>query len=213
MLTLVLVWACFGLSWNVLSGMTGLISFGHASFFGLGAYTTVLLANQFNVSPWLSLPLATLIGAAAGLIIGLPTFRLRGHYFALSMLAYPACDALRVRMARLPGGHASAEARERLGLHAVRRSPRLCDDRACDAPRHGLAHPLGRAHPLRHGADRDQAERGRRRGRRHRHAALEAARHRAERRHGRRHRLVLRRRPARRHAGLRVRHARARRRR
>ena len=89
MLTLVLVWACFGLSWNVLSGMTGLISFGHASFFGLGAYTTVLLANQFNVSPWLSLPLATLIGAAAGLIIGLPTFRLRGHYFALSMLAYP----------------------------------------------------------------------------------------------------------------------------
>lgn len=40
MLTMVLVWACFGLSWNLLSGYTGLVSFGHAAFFGLGAYTT-----------------------------------------------------------------------------------------------------------------------------------------------------------------------------
>ena len=39
MLTLVLVWATFGLSWNLLSGYTGLVSFGHAAFFGLGAYT------------------------------------------------------------------------------------------------------------------------------------------------------------------------------
>jgi len=42
MLTMVLVWACFGLSWNVLSGYTGLVSFGHAAFFGIGAYTTAL---------------------------------------------------------------------------------------------------------------------------------------------------------------------------
>ncbi len=89
MMTLVLVWACFGLSWNLLSGYTGLISFGHASFFGLGAYSTVLLALFFNVSPWISLILAGFIGALAGLLIGLPTFRLRGQYFSLSMLAYP----------------------------------------------------------------------------------------------------------------------------
>ena len=43
MMTLVLVWACFGLSWNLFSGYTGLVSFGHAAFFGLGAYTTVLV--------------------------------------------------------------------------------------------------------------------------------------------------------------------------
>ena len=43
MLTLVLVWACFGLAWNVLSGYTGLVSFGHAAFFGLGAYTFIAL--------------------------------------------------------------------------------------------------------------------------------------------------------------------------
>jgi branched-chain amino acid transport system permease protein len=87
--TLVLVWACFGLSWNMLSGYTGLVSFGHAAFFGLGAYATVLAQIHLNISPWIMIPVSALIGAAAGLLVGLPTFRLRGHYFALSMLAYP----------------------------------------------------------------------------------------------------------------------------
>ena len=89
MITLVLVWACFGLSWNMLSGYTGLISFGHASFFGIGAYTTVLGQVYFDISPWILMWVSTAFGALAGLLIGLPTFRLRGHYFALSMLAYP----------------------------------------------------------------------------------------------------------------------------
>ena len=48
MLTLVLVWASFGLSWNVLSGYTGLVSFGHAAFFGIGAYTTALGPDPFR---------------------------------------------------------------------------------------------------------------------------------------------------------------------
>jgi ABC-type branched-subunit amino acid transport system ATPase component/ABC-type branched-subunit amino acid transport system permease subunit len=89
MMTLVLVWACFGLSWNLLSGYTGLISFGHAAFFGIGAYTTALGQVYFDLSPWLLIPLAALLGGVAGLLIGFPTFRLRSHYFALAMLAYP----------------------------------------------------------------------------------------------------------------------------
>jgi len=89
MLTLVLVWASFGLSWNILSGYTGLVSFGHAAFFGIGAYTTALGQIHFDLSPWLLIPIATVLGALAGLLIGIPTFRLRGVYFALSMLAYP----------------------------------------------------------------------------------------------------------------------------
>jgi branched-chain amino acid transport system permease protein len=89
MLTLVLVWACFGLSWNLLSGYTGLISFGHAAFFGLGAYTTALGQIHFGISPWFLIPIAAGIGGLSGLAIGFPTFRLRGHYFALAMLAYP----------------------------------------------------------------------------------------------------------------------------
>ena len=87
--TLVLVWACFGLSWNMLSGYTGLVSFGHAAFFGLGAYATVLGQIHWGVSPWIMIPVSSAIGAVAGLLVGLPTFRLRGHYFALAMLAYP----------------------------------------------------------------------------------------------------------------------------
>ncbi|CAM3360329.1 Lipopolysaccharide export system ATP-binding protein LptB [Bordetella sputigena] len=87
--TLVLVWACFGLSWNMLSGYTGLVSFGHAAFFGLGAYAAVLGQIYLNLTPWLMIPVSAAIGAVAGLLVGLPTFRLRGHYFALAMLAYP----------------------------------------------------------------------------------------------------------------------------
>jgi ABC-type branched-subunit amino acid transport system ATPase component/ABC-type branched-subunit amino acid transport system permease subunit len=88
-LTLVLVWASFGLSWNLLSGYTGLVSFGHAAFFGLGAYTTALGQIYFDITPWLLIPAAAMVGGVAGLLVGFPTFRLRGHYFALAMLAYP----------------------------------------------------------------------------------------------------------------------------
>src|SRR6201996_5722375 len=88
-MTLVLVWACFGLSWNLLSGYTGLISFGHAAFFGLGAYTTALGQLHFGLTPYLLTPSPAVLGGGAGLAVGLPTFRLRGHYFALAMLAYP----------------------------------------------------------------------------------------------------------------------------
>jgi branched-chain amino acid transport system permease protein len=89
MLTLVPVWAVLGLSWNLFSGYVGLTSFGHAAFFGLGAYTVALGLTMLNLTPWIGIPLAAVLGAVAALLIGLPTFRLRGHYFALAMLAYP----------------------------------------------------------------------------------------------------------------------------
>ena len=88
-MTLVPVWAIFGLSWNLLSGYTGLISFGHAAFFGVGAYAVVLGQIHFDLSPWIMIPIAAILGGIAGLLIGFPTFRLQGHYFALAMLAYP----------------------------------------------------------------------------------------------------------------------------
>ncbi len=89
MMTLVLIWATMGLGWNMLSGYSGLISFGHAAFFGLGAYTTTIAFVKFGITPWLGIPLGVVVGVIAGVLIGIPTFRLRGHYFALSMLAYP----------------------------------------------------------------------------------------------------------------------------
>jgi branched-chain amino acid transport system ATP-binding protein/branched-chain amino acid transport system permease protein len=85
----VLVWAVVGLAWNLLSGYSGLISFGHAAFFGLGAYFVVLAQVSWGLTPWIGIPIAGLLGGLAGIVVGIPTFRLRGHYFALAMLAYP----------------------------------------------------------------------------------------------------------------------------
>jgi branched-chain amino acid transport system permease protein len=88
-ITLVLIWATAGVSWNMLSGYSGMISFGHAAFFGLGGYAMTIAFVQFDITPWIGIPLGVLVGMVAAVVIGLPTFRLRGHYFALSMLAYP----------------------------------------------------------------------------------------------------------------------------
>ena len=88
-LTLVPIWAAFGVSWNILSGYGGQLSFGHASFFGIGGYTMTLALVYWDLTPWLGIPLGMVVGGIAAVIIGMPTFRLRGHYFALSMLAYP----------------------------------------------------------------------------------------------------------------------------
>ena len=88
-MTMVPIWAAFALSWNILSGYGGQLSFGHASFFGIGAYVVALLLIYFNLTPWIGIPIGMVVGAIAGVLIGTPTFRLRGHYFALSMLAYP----------------------------------------------------------------------------------------------------------------------------
>jgi branched-chain amino acid transport system permease protein len=85
---MVLLYALLGLSWNLLGGYTGQISFGHAAFFGTGAYTSTLLLLRFGISPWLGM----LVGAVLALLLSLPlgwlTFRLRGPYFALATLAF-----------------------------------------------------------------------------------------------------------------------------
>ena len=108
MLTLVPVWATLGISWNLFSGYTGLVSFGHAAFFGLGAYTLTILFVFFGITPWIGMPLAGLLGAIAGIVIGYPTFRLRGHLLRAVDARLPTGNALRVRMAGAAGGVAAA---------------------------------------------------------------------------------------------------------
>ena len=65
-LTLVPIWAVFGVSWNILSGYGGQLSFGHASFFGIGAYTVTLALVYWNMTPWLGIPLGVVLGAHRG---------------------------------------------------------------------------------------------------------------------------------------------------
>ncbi len=76
------------LSWSVLGGLTGQNSLGHAGFMGLGAYISTLLLLNFNVSPWISIPIVfVVVGAISALLLS-PCFRLRGVYFTLVTIAF-----------------------------------------------------------------------------------------------------------------------------
>lgn len=94
--TLILLFAYLAASWNILSGYGGQFSFGHAAFFGLGAYTSTVLFVKFGISPWVGMVAAGALSALLGLFIGLACFRsgLRGAYFALATLAF--AEILRV---------------------------------------------------------------------------------------------------------------------
>lgn len=77
-------------SWNLLGGFGGQFSFGHALFFGTGAYVQAIAQLQGGLSPWVALPLGMLAAAVVGLFFGALSFRygLRGSYFALVTLAF-----------------------------------------------------------------------------------------------------------------------------
>lgn len=75
-------------SWNILGGYTGYISFGHVAFFGLGAYTTALLARTLGLSPFFFVPVGGLAAALFAAIVGYPSLRLRGPYFAVLTVLY-----------------------------------------------------------------------------------------------------------------------------
>ena len=79
----------FAVSWDLLSGYTGQINFGHALFFGLAAYTSALLNLRLGMPIWATIPLGALSGVVAGLIVCLPALRLRGPYLSLVTLAFP----------------------------------------------------------------------------------------------------------------------------
>ena len=89
LLIMTLLWVLLGQAWNLLGGFTGQISYGHAAFFGVGAYTTGILVKS-GLSPataWSGLLLGGLMAALVASAIGWICFRLRGPYFSLSVLA------------------------------------------------------------------------------------------------------------------------------
>ena len=88
--------ALLGQAWNILGGYGGQFSFGHAAYFGTGAYTVAVLQVEFGISPWLGMVAGGALGAAVAAGIGFSTFRygLRGSYFALVTLAF--AEVLRI---------------------------------------------------------------------------------------------------------------------
>ena len=87
LLIFVLLWVVLGSSWNLLAGFTGQVSFGHAAFFGIGAYAAAIPMMHFKISPWWGLLTGGLAAVLFGYLLGLLVFRLRGPYFALGTLA------------------------------------------------------------------------------------------------------------------------------
>jgi branched-chain amino acid transport system permease protein len=83
------IFAILAASWDLLSGFTGQMNFGHALFFGVGAYTSAILNISAQIPPWGSVPLGAVAAVLAGLIIGIPSLRLKHTYLALTTLAFP----------------------------------------------------------------------------------------------------------------------------
>lgn len=78
-----LILASLAVAWNIIGGFAGRLSFGHAAFFGIGAYSSSLLLVNHQVSPWIGGSAGMLVAALVALLLGLPALRLRGIYFTL----------------------------------------------------------------------------------------------------------------------------------
>ncbi len=88
------IWAGVALAWNIAGGYVGLISFGHAAFFAIGAYTSTILGVRYGVTPWIGIWIGALLAAALGTTLALIGARLRGPFFILSTLA--AAEVVRI---------------------------------------------------------------------------------------------------------------------
>ncbi|WHH57648.1 branched-chain amino acid ABC transporter permease [Petroclostridium sp. X23] len=82
------IYIILALSLNLVTGITGQISLGHAAFYGIGAYTSALLSLSYGISFWVTMPAAVVLASLAGLLIGLPSLKLSGGYLAITTLGF-----------------------------------------------------------------------------------------------------------------------------
>nr|WP_272881723.1 branched-chain amino acid ABC transporter permease [Fundidesulfovibrio soli] len=87
-LILLFFYAYLTTAWNLVGGFAGVLPMGHAVFVGIGAYTSTILSNQYGISPWIGMLAGGVLAALVGVLIGKPTFRMRGAYFALCTIAF-----------------------------------------------------------------------------------------------------------------------------
>ncbi len=88
--TRTLIYALMAVGWNLMSGYGGMFSFGHAAFFGIGAYADAYLLTAFGISPWVSMMVGAVLSAGAGVLIAYLClkYKLDGTYFALATFAF-----------------------------------------------------------------------------------------------------------------------------
>jgi branched-chain amino acid transport system permease protein len=86
--TQIIIYAIFACGYNILFGYTGLVSFGHAAYFGLGAYGAGLALYHFNIPQWMAFCIGVMLATLGGIIFGFISLRTRGAYFALVTLAF-----------------------------------------------------------------------------------------------------------------------------
>ncbi|MCB2228245.1 MAG: branched-chain amino acid ABC transporter permease [Desulfarculaceae bacterium] len=88
LLVMSLIFVIFSSSWNLITGYAGQLNMGHAAFFGIGAYTSALLAIKLGVSPWIGMFLGGGLAGAAGFLLGIPALRLSGPYLAITTIGF-----------------------------------------------------------------------------------------------------------------------------
>src|SRR3954452_11840302 len=74
-------------AWNIVGGYAGQVSVGHCMFFGAGAYLPLLFYHQWQLPPLVGVPAGVVVSLVLAVVVGMPTFRLTGHYFSMATIA------------------------------------------------------------------------------------------------------------------------------
>jgi len=125
--TLILIYVMLGLGLNIVVGLAGLLDLGYVGFYAVGAYTYALLAEYAGFGFWLSLPIAGLMAATFGCLLGFPVLRLRGDYLAIVTLGFG--EIIRILLRNLteitggPNGISQIPKPTLFGLSFDRRAP------------------------------------------------------------------------------------------
>ncbi|MBE6878346.1 MAG: branched-chain amino acid ABC transporter permease [Ruminococcaceae bacterium] len=82
----ILIYAMVGEAWNLITGFTGQTSFGHAAYFGVGAYTSTIMLEYFHITPWIGMLVGGVIAVILAFMVNFQMFKLKGHYFAIATL-------------------------------------------------------------------------------------------------------------------------------
>ena len=93
-LILIILYSILGEAWSILGGYAGLLSFGQAAFFGIGAYTSTLMLLNWGVSPWIGMVAGGFLAILVAICLAYPCAKLQGHYFAIASLAF--AESLRI---------------------------------------------------------------------------------------------------------------------